>query len=113
MEPPKLMPTPAPKHKSDRATLTATLIASCTLYRDLQEQATEIDKQKKALMKEIAPIAKSLNIQSEVISPGIRIRLSSISSLKKERLLEKGVSMDVIDYATVETSFYKVEKASE
>lgn len=93
------------------ATVRADLAALCDEYRVLQEALTDIENSKKRLMQEIKSLGDKVGAKvvrgetwSLVRSKGGR------KEIKPERLLEKGVKLSVIEYATVkqEWTYYQV-----
>jgi hypothetical protein len=91
-----------------------TLASLCSAYRDLQDQIAPLEAAKRELMSSITPLAQQLGIEKEVITPGCQLRrvTRTSTSILPERLLEKGVGLDVIHYATEErvTEYYQVDK---
>lgn len=73
----------------------------CGDYRALTAEASAIDATKKALMAEIKPIAKKLRLDKLTGDGWQLIKTKGKPSLKKELLLENGVSMDIIESSTV------------
>lgn len=112
---PKTKPISKParySRETDLSTLTHLLSAYRAIDNRIKDLTSSLEEQKEALKKEITPIAERLEIEKEVIS-GNRISRSSRSTIKPELLLERGVPMTTIQYATVETWFYKIEKVKE
>lgn len=79
----------------------------CLQVRDLQLDINALEKTKKNIIKDqITPLAESLGI---IKRKGEGFQLLKVtgsrSTIIPERLMEKGVSFKVIEYATVTTSW--------
>jgi hypothetical protein len=81
----------------------------CMAYRDLRAQIKALEDAAKPLAEEIAEHASRAKVD-KLDGEGWRLsKCAGRKTLSKERLLEKGVAMTVIEYATVEgLPYYKV-----
>lgn len=83
----------------------------CSEYRNVQEQITDLENIKKALMADIRDAAERNKIEKVAGDTWVLSRTSGTrSKISPEKLLEKGVKMQVIEAATVITpySYYQV-----
>lgn len=83
----------------------------CVEYRAVHEQIAALEKRKKELSATISPLMEAFNANS--ITDGdswtvVRSRGTN-STISKTRLVEKGVSVDIITYATVKTPYWYVQ----
>lgn len=90
-----------------------TLPHLCTAYRVLQEEIAESEAAKKILYKQINEVASRAGLQKVRDKDGgwqlVQVR-RTYSTIVAERLLERGVSMEDIEYATntSESVYYSV-----
>lgn len=79
------------------------LSALCEQYRAASEEASSLDKIKRGLMSDIREAMSAAKLDGETVQ-GEGWRLSKVeretSKISPEKLLEKGVKMGVIEYAT-------------
>lgn len=88
----------------------------CAEYRALAEDRQAIEEAQKSLKEDIDQLAKSARITKVQGDGWVLMKTTSKrSTIKPERLVEKGVSMEVIEYATVtsESSYYQVRGAKD
>lgn len=76
----------------------------CQQYREVQSQITALEAAKRDLMTNIRSYADSLGVDKVagdgwMLTHVVQIR----TAIEAERLLQKGVKLSVIEYATVET----------
>ena len=97
-----------------------TLEALCIAYREESDRERSAKASKDTLLTMIVPLAEKLGIargKTKLAGEGWQLvqRASSRSAIDPKRLLAKGVSADVIVYATVkkETPYYTVLAAAE
>ena len=86
------------------------LTTLCAEYRQLATQASALETAKRALMADIKSHARRARIvRVRGDRGGLLTRCDGRRTIKKERLLEEGVKMAVIEAATVEgEAYYKV-----
>jgi hypothetical protein len=93
-----------------------TLHELCTEYRRLAGEAGALEIALKAVKADIDAMAKKARVK-KILGDGwvvLKVSPKPSKSLKKELLLENGVSMDTIKASTVETPrdpYYTVRKA--
>lgn len=84
----------------------------CAQYREYAQEKGAIEAAMKSIKSDIDAIAKKARIVSTVGGEGWMLSrtTSTRKSLSREKLLEKGVGMDLIEAATVEkrSTFYRV-----
>lgn len=93
----------------------------CAQYREYSQEKSALEAAMKSIKQDIDAIAKKARIVNSVGGDGWQLTrvTSTRRTLSKERLLEKGVKMPVIEYATTEkrSTYYRVldrkEEASE
>lgn len=93
----------------------------CAQYREYSQEKSALEAAMKSIKQDIDAIAKKARIVNSVGGDGWQLTrvTSTRRTLSKERLLEKGVTMPVIEYATTEkrSTYYRVldrkEEASE
>ncbi len=105
------MPTEPQPISSIRVSHRKTLIGLCEEYREISEQTSALAAAKKALMSDIRTIAETNHVEKVAAGDWTLSKCTrSTTSISGEKLLEKGVDMDIIDAATVvsTSSFYRV-----
>ena len=92
----------------------------CIAYREESDRERSAKASKDTLLKEIGPLAERIGVargKAKLAGEGWQLvqRASSRSAIDPKRLLAKGVSADVIVYATVkkETPYYTVLAVAE
>ena len=78
----------------------------CSEYRRIAEEAAAIDAAKRALMTDIKTLAKSARIKKVEGDGWMLVKADGRSpKVNKEKLLKKGVSMEVIESCTDENAY--------
>lgn len=97
---------PKPLSTIRDASVRKKLARLCAEYRELHDELKGLEAGKRALMGEIAEISKKNRLVKVAGDGWLLTKTKGRASLKKELLLEKGVPIETIEYATVEGKPY-------